>query len=592
MVLNEAIKIAANSISKSLAECVEWLRVIFHLKSNEHVYLLIFFVIVSYLGFVGLDNNSFWGDESSTAIEAKNFLKTGRLSGWDGRNLLTYRQGTLLLNNYDTRDPPLGIITTALSFKIFGCSTWAGRMPFVVLGFFSLIVLWFLLKEVFESSLLRWYTMVLVGLSYSFLLCIRQCRYYSLSLLLVLLVYYFYIKFLKHRHFINLVLCTAMAVLLCFTHYPICAAFMPALLMVHLIFHGKAFGRKDWIRVAAATIAFVGAIAPYVFSFQIWDHPGMVKESWGGKTIHLFWTYRELDLIGYFPLIVGILLFFFIFRYRKKNIIPPIIYEWITLIGFMGITITLFARQPVQWYGLSGGLVEIRYLLFFLPFCAGCVATVLWIVHRALSAAVAAVMLALLLCTTLLTININEMPVRFPLPGYIYEVHHNYSTPYDTAIAYLKTHAKKDDIVYTCPDHTLLVLHFYLADSLIMASLLTKESCLPVGKLRKANYPAYIDEYFPHWIIAFGMTQKAEEMLDFFSRGSYAYALDKNIAVFSEDRTRPELPWHSFVPIKVPENSSDGIFIFKRIEKPGARRPGGSAMPNLAAFVPPIMSQK
>ncbi len=205
MALNETTKIVTNSISKLQSGCVEWLRMIFHLKSNEQVYLLIFFVIVSYLGFMGLDNNSFWDDESATTIEAKNFIKTGRLSGWDGRNLITYRQGTALRNNYDVRDPPLGIIATALSFKIFGCSTWAGRMPFVVFGLFSLIVLWFLLKEVFESSLLRWYTMVLVGLSYSFLLSIRQCRYYSLSLLFILFVYYFYVKYLKQRRILDIV---------------------------------------------------------------------------------------------------------------------------------------------------------------------------------------------------------------------------------------------------------------------------------------------------------------------------------------------------------------------------------------------------
>ncbi len=147
--------------------------------------------------------------------------------------------------------------------------------------------------------------------------------------------------------------------------------------------------------------------------------------------------------------------------------------------------------------------------------------------------------------TTLLTFDINSMPVRFPLLGYIYEVHHNYSTPYDTAIGYLKTHAKKDDIVYTSPDNILLVLHFYLADSLIMASLLTKESTLPVEKLRKAGYPAYIDEYYPNWIVCFGMYQDRAVKLDYFSRGPYAYQLDKNIAVFYNDMTRPELPWHS-----------------------------------------------
>ena len=220
-------------------------------------------------------------------------------------------------------------------------------------------------------------------------------------------------------------------------------------------------------------------------------------------------------------------------------------------------------------------------------------ATVLWIVHRALGAVIAVVMLALLLCTTLPTFNINNLPVRFPLPGFIYEVHHKYSTPYDTTIAFLKAHAKKNDILYVTPDDALSAYFFNLGDSLIMGSLLTKDySRLPVDKLRKANYPAYIDEYYPDWIIALRLNQQYFQMLNYFSRGPYAYAMEKNIAIFGGNMTNPELPWHSFVPMKVPENSNDGIFIFKRIDKPGAKKPDSVAAPKTAAPIPLSMSRE
>jgi hypothetical protein len=157
------------------------------------------------------------------------------------------------------------------------------------------------------------------------------------------------------------------------------------------------------------------------------------------------------------------------------------------------------------------------------------------------------------------------------LPGFVYEIHHNYSTPYDTVVSYLSENAKKDEIVYSLPEYTQNVLHFYLGDSLIMGSRLkTGFSKLPVEKVIKAGYPPYIEDYYPDWIVAFSLSDDHAGYLNLFSRGQYVYVMQKEIGVYWQDRTRPELPMHSFIPFPVPPNPNAGILIFRRMNKTDA----------------------
>ncbi|MBD3391871.1 MAG: hypothetical protein GF410_07610, partial [Chitinivibrionales bacterium] len=51
------------------------------------------FLATAYFAFQGLGNNLFWGDEGSTALAAKSFLRHGKVAGWevpwDGHNYNT-----------------------------------------------------------------------------------------------------------------------------------------------------------------------------------------------------------------------------------------------------------------------------------------------------------------------------------------------------------------------------------------------------------------------------------------------------------------------------------------------------------------------
>ena len=82
----------------------------------------------------GTIGNSVWADEANTALSAKAILNTGGLSARvDDHNLLMYRNGSELKNLRLSYLPPAPAYLTALSFKVFGFSSWSARLPFVVI---------------------------------------------------------------------------------------------------------------------------------------------------------------------------------------------------------------------------------------------------------------------------------------------------------------------------------------------------------------------------------------------------------------------------------------------------------------------------
>src|SRR5258708_31708382 len=67
------------------------------------------------LALTRLDNAALWDDEAQVAIIARNVVHTGHLTGWDGRNLFAYHNGTLLDNQFRPINPPLDFLITAAS---------------------------------------------------------------------------------------------------------------------------------------------------------------------------------------------------------------------------------------------------------------------------------------------------------------------------------------------------------------------------------------------------------------------------------------------------------------------------------------------
>jgi len=548
---------------------IKWL----HFYRNFHFKALVIglFLICIYLSLKGLDNCYFWDDEAHVAIFARNLLSTGKLTGWDGRNLFGFRNGTLLDKNLCSINSPLDYLLCALSFKLFGYSTWTGRILFVIMGLIALGIFSLILKEDFGKDKWLW-VFSFCGFAFStvFLLHIRQCRYYSLSLLFSLLTFYFYRQSILKKKAYDFIFLALSAVLLFYSNYLLAVAFLLSLGIIHFIFHFRRLSGKEWLRLALSVTLFIIFTIPYGIKNRVWYRPDIPVNQpflpW--KLELLWWNIRELNLITCLPWVVVVGLIVFIFCYWKKEGMVKKILELGLLVLSNTFFVTLFSPQSTQVTSIA----DVRYLIASVPFCYGLFGIFLWFIHR-WNKVVALVLFGIIITTNLLTVTPFNWKFRWLLPAYIYEVHNEYPTAYSEVVKYLEKNAKQDEQVYCFPEYTNYPLMFYLGDKIKFCCLLDKNTHLPYEKVKSLNAPLFIEENFPDWFIAFGGDPNAVRLLQFFSRPhlegekevQFKYQFVGIIDVYGIDMTRPELPWHSFGPIKNFDRQTSAVYVFRRL---------------------------
>ena len=114
--------------------------------------LIIILLCGVFLSFYGITNHAFWDDEANTALFARNFLLTGKLTAWDGKNLIGYAEGIGLDQNLNNvYMPQLQFIVAAAGLSAFDNKTLGGRVPFVIAGIFALIALALWVKKHFNN---------------------------------------------------------------------------------------------------------------------------------------------------------------------------------------------------------------------------------------------------------------------------------------------------------------------------------------------------------------------------------------------------------------------------------------------------------
>lgn len=177
-------------------------------------------IVASILLFWGLGEKYLWQDEANTAVLATRILRFGRPLAYDGVNLLTIDHfvGEDVVNiEKRTADPNLSVryyvdhgaykadtawtfhpwgqfFVAAASFKILGQTTLAARLPFALAGLATILLLYRLVRAHCRSDSMAWIAAVLlIGNSY-WILHSRQCRYYSLSSLFLILTLTAYMR--------------------------------------------------------------------------------------------------------------------------------------------------------------------------------------------------------------------------------------------------------------------------------------------------------------------------------------------------------------------------------------------------------------
>ncbi len=517
----------------------------------------------AYLLLQGLGNNYFWDDEAGTAIFSRNLLRFGKLTAWDGRNLMAYRRGAelddRLINRYV---PPLQFLVTAASFKFLGVSTFSGRLPFALLGVGTLIVFFALLR--LESDRTRrfgWVALSLLAFSPSFLLFSRQCRYFSLVIFFPLLSYYCYKKYLSGGRTRWLFGLGGGLLALFVSQYLLAAAFAFALLGTHWI-HSERPRRSRPLLLTGGSVALLAALYIILYHVIIPPPPAGSTMKWLADRGRLLVRYlREINAFDWFPWMI---LPGFLWLARDRGFPSRLkrrAGDWALFSLLFLIFLVLFSPQAVR----PGALADTRYLLPLLPFLAGLLGLMVYFVLTR-NVLLGVLVLLVLLFTNLFSLNFwFPRKPRYDLIDYLHEIHRPYLSAYEAAANFIRERCVPDEVIIVVPPNMSYPLQFYLGDRVIFGGRTDFNTRLNLDRIRSLNPDFIVEESRPDWIISFRWRQATEELLKSYRQRGLVFELDTVLDVYYlGELSRPEILLHGFYPVRDFDPRADGILFFRR----------------------------
>ena len=277
-----------------------------------------FLLVIGILGliflFANLGNRYYWPDEIYTTAVSKELLKQGYPNVNEHPQLSHYEEyineeGVWTLNSWSE------YYITSLGFLVFGTTEFGGRFFFALIGFFTLFLFYFFVKDFTGKKDIACISTFLLATSTIFYLFSRNAKYYSITMFAVILILFSYKKFIEKKRYSSLYLIVS-SLILFHTHIQIFLG-----VLAGVFFHYIAFELKnDWKRNGWRIVCVL--FWTFVFSF-----PWFYLTDQFSKTSYFQFSLLKiafnLGLAGYYILLFGIpfiFLFFLpkIFFHNKK----------------------------------------------------------------------------------------------------------------------------------------------------------------------------------------------------------------------------------------------------------------------------------
>jgi len=268
----------------------------------------------------GLSNKYLWQDEAATAVLAQRMLRFGRPLAYDGVNLITIDwfkgedqtstpQGTTgpqaavqyFIDHGDFkadtswRFQPWGqFIVAAISLKALGSTTLAARLPFALAGIVTVLLLYRFVLTNFRSPLMASLAGVFLIFNAYWILHARQCRYYPLSCLFLVITLMTYARWQWGGRWGG-----AAFVFAAWCWFQVdYGTFWPVMLV--LFVDAFVAQRRNLWRPALVGVALAAAIAPFFFYFELWRRKSTQMGTWRAR----FWL-NQYNLNEYVaPLVI------------------------------------------------------------------------------------------------------------------------------------------------------------------------------------------------------------------------------------------------------------------------------------------------
>ena len=507
--------------------------------------------------FTNLGSYALWDDEAGTALHASAVSKTGDTGAMVGENLVAFRNGVALQNLKDRTVSPLQYYVAAPFVAFSEKSAFFARLPFALSGFLALFFaacwMWNSCQNDREVAIYSAVTLSCIPLFLYF----RQCRYYSLVLLFVLLTLFFYLQKPKTGKSIlclNLSLWGLMA-----SHYLGYFAVVGALGFDYLIWGRKKnpLSNKELASAGLLQIAFAALL------LSIWNPLGT---NWGAqlqdhglslmqKYILFLWQFRDCfrsEFLACIPFLAAPLVAL------KKS-------DGLLARAFVAvITIFLFTTlASPQTFLESTGTADIRYVISVIPlgiFIAGRV-----ILDLAEEKKFWLVLGVFILCFFNLLNPFRSDRGQGPstIAGFVKEIMDPSQDPYRAASNWISLHVPARSSIWVLPDYACYPLMFHAPNAIYAWQLRPEQK-------QEEQFKNLPDIHFqgvvpPDFIVVFGPSvEQVRQLIGQWSMQGLRYQEVARLMTFWKDLYRPELFWRTFKPIEKFDPNTEAIYIFQR----------------------------
>jgi hypothetical protein len=494
-----------------------------------------------------LDRPLIWADEAQTGIGARNVLRSGIPTAFDGRNAAVIDSGRTLDQSLRFKQIPwLSFYVGAASIALFGDEAAGLRTLFALLGLLAFVPLHALLRRRVRMPALM---TALVLLAPQTLLFLRSARYYALLILLFAALCWL-VATDPPRRGPRRLLAAALFVLLFHTHV---AVALGCGLSV-LLFGALRRRARLWEYLVAVGL---GAASWLVWYRSLGPPLGPVTSQLAllvKDPVHWVWltggallaTVLDFDLVGAMPLLLAAGLLAWL-AWRKREALRTAAHD--PLVGFLLISLVVQTLVSAAVFGTETGF---GYSL--LRYHAHLVVAAMLLVAIAIDAAVGSRAGQVVLCAAWLGCNLGSLSFwleregrSVPLswvPPVIAEIVRPPVEAWGEARETLRTAqgAGRDEVVMALPPWTQEVVLYDVGDRFLVPPLFSPEAPGVEGLFRRAVGEAAYTRLAapPTWIVdSLGMLPDPPNGYDL-------VALVPSHRARPDDGTRPELTRHGF----------------------------------------------
>jgi len=308
----------------------------FLFSKNNIKYLILLFILGFILRGIVANNVTPNADEMLHAPHAINFINSGKLQIMD--------------------QDPVWFFLTDLSYKIFGINLFAARFLAVLFGSLSIIVLYLIIKLLYNKALALISSIILTFSSFHILMSLAEMD--VAMMFFVLLSMYFFIKALKDKKNINLILCylfLGIAILV----KQIAITFIPAFIIYFIYYKSKLKEKITFKQILTfILIMFIISLPVLTFNYLLYKEKGLVDLQFSRFFGIAKETYKPIEATIQ-PFSLNTLLF-----NNNPGIVIGTKFFWnfdklIFILGILGFIIALLTKK---------GHLLLWILIFLFPF--------------------------------------------------------------------------------------------------------------------------------------------------------------------------------------------------------------------------------